>query len=376
MDVASTSRRKRVPFDHVWLENGGAPCKAQYSKKAVRRRLPPEDSAVLSSPMFISVIICTYGRASALAQLVECLLNQALQDFEVLLVDGNEAGSPARAAVETLVSELNGSARIRILPSHRGLTRQRNAGKREAKGDLLVFLDDDVTFDSGFLRQAAELFERQGMEDVGGITAYDVLTYGHPLALRWRIRNWFGAIPSLEPGEIDHLGRAVPVSFVKPFSGFKQVGWLAGFCMIYRRTAVEGLEFDEELPTYGGEDRDFSIQVGKRWRLLLWGDLHLQHHGSIEGRGSDADRMLQNSFGAGRRFAKESRSLSDRFVFARTILGDLVVDMLSLLSSPSWDRLLISPARIRGLIQGMRSVRRAAKPSPQAGPRNQASCKS
>jgi glycosyltransferase involved in cell wall biosynthesis len=327
--------------------------------------------------MFVSVIICTYGRATALAELLECLLNQVLQDFEVLLVDGNETGSPARVAVETLVRGLDAPDRVRILPAHRGLTRQRNAGMREAKGDILVFLDDDVTFDSGFLGQAAELFGRPGTENVGGITGYDVLTYGHPLALRWRIRNWFGAIPSLEPGETDHLGRAVPVSFVKPFSGFKQVGWLAGFCMIYRRDAVEGLEFDEELPTYGGEDRDFSIQVGKRWRLLLWGDLRLQHHGSIEGRGSDVDRMRQNSFGAGRRFAKEARSPSDRFVFARTILGDLVVDTLSLLSSPSWDRVLISRARIQGLIEGMRSVRRSAKlpARPQAGPENEASCK-
>ena len=326
--------------------------------------------------MLVSVIICTYGRATALAQLMDCLLHQTLDDYEVLVVDGNEPGSPARAALQRLIADLGAPDRVRIIPSERGLTRQRNAGMREAKGDVLAFLDDDVTFDSGFLAQAGRLFGQPGMEDVGGLTGYDVLTYGHALALRWRIRKWFGAIPSLKPGEIDHLGRAVPVSFVKPFSGFKQVGWLAGFCMIYRRAAVEGLEFDEDLPTYGGEDRDFSIQVGKNWRLLLCGDLQLQHHGSAEGRDSSAERMLQNSFGAGRRFAKQPRTLRDRFVMARTLLGDLVVDTLSLLSSPSWDRASISPARIRGLILGIRSVRRSAKPPvrPQAGPRSGASC--
>ncbi len=317
--------------------------------------------------MFVSVIICTYGRAAVLEQLIHCLEHQTHQNFEVLLVDGNDLGSPAQLALETLVSKSSSSARLRILRSPRGLTRQRNTGMRAASGDVLFFLDDDVTFEPGFLAQAAELFARPDMEDVGGITGYDILNYGHSLALRWRIRNWFGAIPSLEPGAVDHLGRGVPVSFVKPFSGFKAVGWLAGFCMIYRRAVLQGLEFDEELPTYGGEDRDFSIRVGKCWRLLLWGDLHLRHHGSEEGRDSDVDRMLQNSFGAGRRFAKEARSLSDRCVMARTLAGDLFVDTLSLLSSPSWNRFLMSPARIRGLIQGIRSVR-STKPSRQAGP--------
>jgi glycosyltransferase involved in cell wall biosynthesis len=306
--------------------------------------------------MFVSVIICTYGRPTTLSALLDCLLRQSYREIEILVVDGNESQVPSRAAVGTLVSELRDRGPIRIINSRRGLTRQRNAGMRESRGDLVVFLDDDVTFDERFIAQTVELFKRPDMTKVGGITGYDELTYGGPLAPRWRIRRFFGAIPSLQPGEIDRLGRAVPVNFVKPFSGFMQVGWLAGFCMIYRRAAVDGLEFDECLPTYGGEDRDFSVQVGRHWTLLLCGDLRLKHHGSPENRDSEVYRMLQNSFGAGRRFGKAARGFSDYCVILRTLLGDLIVDLLSLLSHPSRNRFLIPFARISGLIHGIRSV--------------------
>jgi glycosyltransferase involved in cell wall biosynthesis len=310
--------------------------------------------------MFVSVIICTYGRPTTLAGLLQCLLRQTYRDIEILVVDGNESQVPSRAAVQELISELQPCGPVRMICSNRGLTRQRNAGMRESKGDLLVFLDDDVTFDGHFIAQTVQLFKRPDMERVGGITGYDELSYGGPIAHRWHIRKFLGAIPSLRPGEIDRLGRAVPVNFVKPFSGVKHVGWLAGFCMIYRRAAVQGIEFDECLPTYGGEDRDFSIRVGQSWKLLLCGDLRLKHHGSAENRDSEVYRMLQNSFGAGRRFAKAARGFSDYCVIVRTLFGDLVVDLLSLVSRPSRNRLLIPLARVRGLIRGMRSARSGA----------------
>src|SRR5208283_1922244 len=44
----------------------------------------------------ISVIICTYGRATALLDLLKALQNQTYHQLEVLVVDGNDEPSPAR----------------------------------------------------------------------------------------------------------------------------------------------------------------------------------------------------------------------------------------------------------------------------------------
>src|SRR5271165_443792 len=202
----------------------------------------------------ISVVICTYGRATALFDLLASLQSQTYRPLEILIVDGNEEPSPARETVERFLNAAGTQVEVRVIKSKKGLTRQRNVGLQVAKGELICFLDDDVTFSNGFFSKVAHIFGRSDMQDVGGITAYDLLNYPMRMSARWYLRWLLGVMPGRDPGRVDHLGRAVPISFLKPWSGHKDVGWLPGFCMIYRRAVLEGLLFDEYLSTYGGED--------------------------------------------------------------------------------------------------------------------------
>src|SRR5947209_11497814 len=273
--------------------------------------------------MLVSVIICTYGRSRSLGRVLDCLRAQSYGRIEVIVVEGQ----PETAAPDGYAAGIRADGPVRFVPAPRGLTIQRNAGLRHAAGDLVCFLDDDVSFENDFVARIAALFELPGMGDVGGVTGYDLLHYPSPVNLRWRLRWLLGAIPSLRPGDTDHLGRAVPVSFLEPYSGCREVGWLSGFCMIYRRSSIAGLEFDQKLPTYGGEDRDFSLQVAKRARLMLCGDLELRHHYSAETRDDDVERVYQTGFGVGRRFAKYARGLADYWTVAKSFLGDLAVDL-------------------------------------------------
>ena len=149
---------------------------------------------------FVSVIICTYGRATALQDLLRALEAQTYQNFEVLVVDGNEEPSPARLAIEAYVSHANALRNVALIAAEKGLTRQRNVGLRAAKGDLICFLDDDVTFGVDFLLNVAKLFEQGDMQDVGGITPYDTLHYPTPITVRWRLRALLGVMPGLDPG--------------------------------------------------------------------------------------------------------------------------------------------------------------------------------
>ena len=313
---------------------------------------------------FISAIICTYGRATPLKDLLAALAAQSYQNFEVLIIDGNEEPSPARQGIEEYLSRSAGVSNIAVIASEKGLTRQRNVGLRAAKGDLICFFDDDVTFDPAFFSDLVKIFEESHLQDVGGITPYDTLHYPIPVTLRWRLRSALGVMPGLDPGRVDRLGRAVPISFLKPWPGRKQVGWLPGFCMIYRRRAVEGLRFDELLPTYGGEDRDFSMRVGQHSRLLICGDLHVKHHYTVEGRDDSLNRLRESSFGAGRRFAKYKRGFRDYLTIAGTFAGDLAVDLVALLRAPSFTSLSTPFVRISACLEGLRS-RKIEEPRPQ-----------
>jgi glycosyltransferase involved in cell wall biosynthesis len=202
--------------------------------------------------LVVSIIVCTYGRAAALKVLLDCLNDQNYRDFEVLLVDGNQGDrSPAQDTLENFLRGDKCRSSIRLTKSQKGLTRQRNVGLAEAKGDLICFLDDDVSVAPDFLEKVVDIFLKPEAASVGGLTGYDPLNYSSQVTARWRLKKLLGAIPSLDPGDVDHLGRAVTVSFLKPWAGHREIGWLPGFCMIYRRQAIDGLRFDEKLPTYG-----------------------------------------------------------------------------------------------------------------------------
>jgi glycosyltransferase involved in cell wall biosynthesis len=281
---------------------------------------------------------------------------QTYQDFEVLIIDGNENPSPARVTVQQFLAQSMMGVKLNLIASGKGLTRQRNVGLGRAKGELICFLDDDVTVPPDFLSRVVNILGQPEMQDVGGMTGYDKINYPAPVTLRWRLRRMFGVIPDLPPGGIDHLGRGIPLSFLQPFTGYKEVGLLAGFCMIFRRSTVGALRFDELIPTYGGEDRDFSMQVGWRSRLLICGDLLLCHYATPQGRDSDLERNVQSAFGMGRRFVKFSRSRRDDLTLIATFLADCAIDLMFLVRRPAPINFRITVGRIMGFFAGLRSA--------------------
>jgi len=303
--------------------------------------------------MLVSVIICTYQRTEYLEGVLRNLGEQTHGQIEVIVVDGGGSGSceRSRRSAAAVAQQLN----VRVIPSEKGLTLQRNIGLKAAQGSLICLLDDDVAFGREFLAKIVEIFERPDMQDLGGLSGYDVLNYPQRINRRWRLRRLFRTIPSLRPGDIDRLGSSVPVSFLEPFSGCKPVGFFYGFCMIFRAAAIEGMVFDEALPTYGGEDRDFSFRVSRQWRLMICGDLHLQHFQAVQSRDSGVQRTWQTGFGAGRTFAKHKASFWDYADLAWTFMCEFVIDMLAFLGHPGRDRFLRPFARAAGIIAGVRS---------------------
>jgi glycosyltransferase involved in cell wall biosynthesis len=310
--------------------------------------------------MLVSVIICTYRRVDATRDVLGCLAAQAFRDFEVLVIDGSGEGSPEREALQQITAGFENQMNVWFLPSRKGLTVQRNLGLERAGGELIFFLDDDVTFSPEFLGRAAELFSRPDMQDVGGASGYDVRNYPQEPNLRWRVRSALGVVPHLDPGRIDRLGRSVPVSFMKPFAGCRDMGYLYGFCMLFRKQAIGDLRFDEILPTYGGEDRDFSSRVGKNWRLVLSGDLQLEHHSVPQSRDSGVQRTFQAGFGIGRGFGKNASRKLDYLELARQIVCEFALDSVACLQRPSRDRFVTPFARAMGFLAGLRSFHRHA----------------
>ncbi len=306
--------------------------------------------------MFVSIIICTYRRADALVDLLDSLAVQTYRNSEILIIDGSGEDTSVRDRVESFMNRVGERLNLRLVQSQKGLTRQRNVGLREAQGELVCFFDDDVTFGEDFISQTVALFQQSEMKDVGGVTGYDVLNYGVPMRFRHKLRGAFGFYSNWRPGALARCGLVVPLGIQPPFSGCIDVGWLGGFCMLYRREAIAGLYFDEGLPTYGGEDTNFSMKVGKKWRLVLCGDLQLKHHRTITSRVNGPAQVFDTSFGTARNQLSESMTFAGVMWLLWFAVLEFGFDLLSFVRRPSRMTLNIIMARQRGLIAGIRSI--------------------
>lgn len=106
--------------------------------------------------MEVSVIIPTYKRLHHLLRALESLRGQSLPECEVLIVD-NEASPEIEQLV--LKNALVCKNPIRYISEPKlGLHYARHAGAQAAKGKILVFTDDDATFDTEWLQAYARAF--------------------------------------------------------------------------------------------------------------------------------------------------------------------------------------------------------------------------
>lgn len=103
--------------------------------------------------IFVSMVVATLGRSSEFDELLASLAVLKRRDFEVIVVDQN----PDDRLVP-IVARFQGVLDIRHLrPKIRGLSRARNLGAAEAKGQWILFPDDDCWYAPDFLDRFAAL---------------------------------------------------------------------------------------------------------------------------------------------------------------------------------------------------------------------------
>jgi GT2 family glycosyltransferase len=97
----------------------------------------------------ISVCICTYNRSQSLARTLDSLLIPTVDAAcnEVLIVDNNCTDGTAQV-VESFRNKL---PIRRLLETRQGLSHARNRAAAAFRGDLLLFTDDDVRLEVGWL---------------------------------------------------------------------------------------------------------------------------------------------------------------------------------------------------------------------------------
>lgn len=224
---------------------------------------------------FISVIIPTYGREEILRDTLANVLQQDYPAFEVLVVDQTQTHEPETQAC---LDHLATTQAIRLFQvPWASLPGARNFGVRRAKGEIVLFLDDDVQLPAGFLAAHAENYQQSAIGAVAG-RVFD----------RMKLAD---AIPGLAIEDLPAAAMDPGIAWyhidlvhtVKP----QRVITARGCNMSFRRDIFTqyGIWFDERFRGSAvREESDFCLRL-RRTGLTIWYDpaAHLVHLGEETG---------------------------------------------------------------------------------------------
>lgn len=143
----------------------------------------------------LSVIICTYNRDKYLGETLQRLAGNHFDGpWELLLINNNSTDSTERICTQFSNDYPNVPFHY-IVEKQQGLSYARNRGIQEAKGDWLVFLDDDAFVSENYLEHLSQYIQQLPEMDAFGGRIYPLFEEGiTPSWLSKWSASWLSAI--------------------------------------------------------------------------------------------------------------------------------------------------------------------------------------
>jgi glycosyltransferase involved in cell wall biosynthesis len=232
---------------------------------------------------FLSVVIATKNRAESLRSIsLPSLTKQDVANFEVIVWDASEDTASEQAVVA--IASANAHLKVRYFKAPRtGLPAQRNDSIKQARGEIIFFIDDDSEISTDGIRILSEMFATD--EDLaGGCLPLD---YSYPIndarlatgtsRFAGRARAAYASVFTGKPGSV--ASQLAMPNLTEP--GPK--GCLIGCNMALRTHVLSGYSFNERLQRFGGhalhEDQLLSRQLHLAgWRLRVADGGLVRHH--------------------------------------------------------------------------------------------------
>ena len=193
---------------------------------------------------------------------LECIksIMENTTDYEIVVID-NGSDPPFKPP-------FSGFNEIRIIRNeeNKGFPIAINQGIREAKGDTIILLNNDVVVTPESLNHLADWLET--FDIVGPTTNY--------CAGLQQVQ-----LPSYQ--NIDELNNEADALFESSEGECEEVNWIIGFCMAFKKTVWEAVgDFDESLWPCSGEEIDFCLRAKEKgFKIGIAKDIYVHHEGSV-----------------------------------------------------------------------------------------------
>jgi len=241
--------------------------------------------------MRFSVVIPTMRREEILDATLESLRHCDPAPYEVIVIDADQEGS-SHPVVTTFDQQVSPAVRyLRTVPS---LTRQRNYGIDDASGDVVVFLDDDVTIQSDIFARLAEVYgDASIVGATGRVIEPDSGRVGDRASPLRRL-----LLGSGREGTFTRYGYP---RYLRNLDEPRDVEFMQGCFMSARYDAAARVRFDEHLGGYAlAEDEDFSYRLSRLGRIRYVPEIHVEHRklgfGSQDPRSFDRRVIVNRAY--------------------------------------------------------------------------------
>jgi glycosyltransferase involved in cell wall biosynthesis len=226
-----------------------------------------KNSSAVTTPL-VSVIVPLYNAENYIEMTLRSILRQTYPHFEVIVVDDGSQDSSAER-----VERLN-DPRIRLIrQKNQGVSKARNNGFLESKGEYIAFLDSDDVW-----------FPEKLEQDIATIRRHD-----DPVCL---VYSGFYCID--EKNRLTNIAKHLPIQ-AGDFQSVIACNIFPSIAMVHRNIMVETGGFPD-AKRYPQEDRVFFVRVCKQYNAYPTGRHLVLYRQMMTGRAlqklQDYDAML------------------------------------------------------------------------------------
>lgn len=183
---------------------------------------------------YLSVAICTYNRQKFIGACLECLAKQTLEKakWEAIVIDNNSTDRSAEIVNHFITNHPHLPFRY-VFEERQGLSFARNRGIDESKGEVIVYIDDDVEVVPEYLQTIYDFFTNHpDAVGMGGRT-FPKFSEGPPP--QWLSPYVSGITGTTDRGEV-----------MRKYT--KRMKYPVGCNMAYRKTILDAVgRFNEAL---------------------------------------------------------------------------------------------------------------------------------
>jgi len=309
-----------------------------------------------SEPLKISVAISTKNREHDIHKCMKSILIQSYEPYEIIIIDSSDTND-LESKLNLLCEPKN--IVLKYVHAEVSLTCARNIAIEKCTGDVILFIDDDVILDKGYIKEIVKVFYRDAGKKIAGVTG-NIVAEGVNAE---EVKKSFLYVINRKIVEIltklfllprHGNGRFQPSGFPtliysKNINDVIDTEFLFGCNMAFRKEIVDEFKFDENLYGYCDlEDDDFSYRISRAHRNVYTPFAKLIHNVSPVSRVENyakAKMRMENHYYL---FKKSlPQTLKYKFAFWWSVIGLFVIAVVG-----------INKGVLKGLMDGLINIKR------------------